>query len=228
MKLVSLLLFLLFSSNLFSDLESVFPLYSQEEKTFFHNGKSYTTVLEDFSSKKIACIGRFPLSREILLLNPDSSVLNGVYSDFISGLKKNLTLEELFTSLSLYLHSQIFDLKNCDEKSLKRFFQNWYSNPNRTIKDFTIAKDHSYLPVLYLDEFILAKTGVCRHFTLTAAYLLDRMVKEGKLSGKVDFTRGEIILLGKPSKHSWITFISDETSAIWRCDFTLNLIRDCP
>lgn len=57
-----------------------------------------------------------------------------------------------------------------------------------------------------LSGFINAGKGVCRHQALLAGYLLERLVGEGKLSGKVSIQRNSIEGYGA---HAWVNFASE-------------------
>jgi catechol 2,3-dioxygenase-like lactoylglutathione lyase family enzyme len=59
---------------------------------------------------------------------------------------------------------------------------------------------------LSLDVFIGGKAGVCRHQALLTGYLLERLIKEGYIGGKVSVDRNSI--KGKGG-HAWVRYVDE-------------------
>lgn len=55
-----------------------------------------------------------------------------------------------------------------------------------------------------LSCYLKRKGGVCRHQTLLVGYLLEKMIHEGLITGKVSIQRNVVKVLGG---HSWVKFI---------------------
>ena len=62
---------------------------------------------------------------------------------------------------------------------------------------------------VHIDCYIAARTGVCRHMALACAAILERMVDEGLLRGKVSHDRNSIAGQGA---HAWCRYTSSNGS----------------
>lgn len=58
-----------------------------------------------------------------------------------------------------------------------------------------------------LDSYIIVRGGVCRHQALLAGYLLEKLISEGKLNGKVSVDRNSV-----PGKggHAWVRYTNSQ------------------
>lgn len=70
-----------------------------------------------------------------------------------------------------------------------------------------VNKDHEvkYGDKVSLSVYIDEKAGVCRHQALLVGYLIERLVKDGRLNGKVSVDRN--FVKGKGG-HAWVRYIT--------------------
>ncbi|RJQ16895.1 hypothetical protein C4573_02435 [Candidatus Woesearchaeota archaeon] len=61
-----------------------------------------------------------------------------------------------------------------------------------------------------LDHFIRNGTGVCRHMALTAGALIERLIDEGYLTGKISVDRNDI----PAGAHAWARYTSQKGEVI--------------
>lgn len=123
-----------------------------------------------------------PQARETLLLDIDHSpLLEELYLKWRGELKES-EARGVLENLNHYLRTFVFDLSLCKREAV--------------IKLVGGAK------ALPLEYFIENKTGVCRHFSLTAYYFLERMRKEDFLP----IISNEIICKDLGSgRHAWVS-----------------------
>lgn len=72
-----------------------------------------------------------------------------------------------------------------------------------------------------LANFIRAKGGVCRHQSLLAAYLLERLINEGRIRGKVSVDRSFNRKRG--TSHAWVRYTS-YSGQVYILDVTKNYL----
>ncbi len=127
-------------------------------------------------------IGQNPSSREVISYFPEQRFhLERAYEEFRERLpEKSLTTHELLTSVSSFIREQIFDLRLCQEFSVRE-----------------LVSQRKEVP---LDEFIVKKTGVCRHFCLVADYFLEKLIQEGLIVGQSERVKAR---LPDGRKHAW-------------------------
>jgi len=120
-------------------------------------------------------------AREILLVDPDSTLLKSYYSELVR------------------------DSPQQEQEILKKCFD--YS---RRLMTFDEGSVDLYLSVVKpdqivsLDIFLLRRTGVCRHFALLNGYFLERMIQEERLDGKVSVGRNSYAF----GAHAWCRYTS--------------------
>lgn len=57
-----------------------------------------------------------------------------------------------------------------------------------------------------MDSYIIAGGGVCRHQALLGAYLLEKLIRDGKIGGKVSIDRNSVQNAG----HAWIRYTNSK------------------
>jgi hypothetical protein len=208
--------------------EGVLAEYEKAQNVFFYKHIAYrilTGGLEDFSLYPVVSIGQNPSHREIIAYHPDhSKTLKEAYELFIStylpqktGLDSARELGNLFYYLNQFIRDEVFIIERCKEEHLLSLIQSWSFDTKRTVSDFTLNESYRYLPIIPLDDFIEAGIGVCRHFALVTTYFIDRLCKEGHLSGKVFHIR-ELTSKLMVGVHAWSIFISTDHLQIWHID----------
>ncbi|OGM56062.1 hypothetical protein A3E46_02855 [Candidatus Woesebacteria bacterium RIFCSPHIGHO2_12_FULL_46_16] len=79
--------------------------------------------------------------------------------------------------------------------------------PYNRQKEFEIERKVRPMPdqPISLDVYLREKGGVCRHQALLAAYLLERLGREGKVRGKVSIDRN---FVGGRGGHAWVRYVN--------------------
>ena len=70
-----------------------------------------------------------------------------------------------------------------------------------------------------LNRYLKSHAGVCRHQALLAAYLLEKLVDDGYLGGKVSVDRNVILGLGG---HAWVRYTTS-----WGKVVILDIAQNC-
>lgn len=218
--------------------EGVVAEYEKSKNLFFYKSIPYlilTGTLENFSQYPIVCIGQNPAHREIIAYHPESSpILSEAYQKFITALpqeKKVISSKEdqqhLFTLLIQFIREELFISELCKDEHLLVFIERWAHDRKHSISDFTLNNGYQLLPIIPLDDFIEARVGVCRHFALVSTYLIDRLCKDGYLSGKVFYVRDRIASkLRVSGNHAWSIFVSSNQARAWHIDSFINTLFD--
>lgn len=119
-------------------------------------------------------------NREVLLYDPvNMPLLSSHYERFQQGSAAS-SIEGWLYDLMTYVRRDVFDLSRCSESAILQ-----------------IADKHSVVP---LDTFIGAGIGVCRHFSLTTGYFIERFLEENQLEGSHYWVRGQTPGRGR---HAW-------------------------
>ena len=161
-----------------------------DEISVSHNGIEYPMITRHTRDFNVGlCSVGSSSSREIIVLDPSSRLLQAYYSLIIkSAAEKCLSTQEV---LQLVLRST----RNVFPSSAA------HKLPEKPkVEPF----------VMLLDEFMNAGAGVCRHHTLLNAYVLSRLVADGILQGDVIHHRQNI---GRGA-HTWNIF-QDKRDGKW-------------
>ena len=168
---------------------------------------------QGFATKRLASCGSIP-RREILLLDPHNSpLLNGHFEALkleVLEIQKRvgaLYPDQVLRLVKLHLRSRIFHGSSDQQlRKVDKIFR-------EALQDSTVVKvahdkfPGEMIPAISIEKFIADGAGVCRHTSLAACYLLDRLTKEPfakpLLEGSVQHIRDNIPLGG----HSWAVFI---------------------
>lgn len=173
--------------------------YREENHTFCYLGTSYTILTREittFTKEPLVSIGASPLEREIILFDPN-------HSPYLEERYREFLLQNQFSfeAVAYFISHCIFTLSLSD-------------------------KANSSTSILSLDQFVEAKTGVCRHFALVTAYFLDRLSQEGKIpKGKSHYMRDLVLTPYGYRSHAWNLFIIEEKSEIWHIDTLYGIIK---
>lgn len=175
-----------------------------------------TGKVTDFITQPSASIGS-STGREIVTLDPANSPLLNQHYEALEQLileasqKKGATLspQEMLILVNTHVREEIFP--TCNDPNLERQVDAFVNSKRETQdKVETRGRDKKEIPVIPIDDFIAAKTGVCRHHAMVTAYLLDRLTKEhgGKEvpKGTVRHVRDNLDAGGA---HVWVNFICD-------------------
>ena len=218
--------------------EGALAEYEKSKNLFFYKSIPYlilTGTLENFSQYPIVSIGQNPSHREIIAYHPDlSPILSEAYKKFTATFlpeKKNVDsrdeLHKLFTHLIQFIQEELFITELCKDEHLLTFIERWTHSKKLSISDFTLNDSYHLLPIIPLDDFVEAGIGVCRHFALVSTYFIDRLCKDGYLSGKVFHVRDRVASKIRISGvHAWSFFISNDKNQIWHIDSFINALFD--
>ncbi len=218
--------------------EGVLAEYEKSKNVFFCKNIPYrilTGALEDFSLYPVVSIGQNPSHREIIAYHPDlSPKLSEAYKRFITAsfpqkktLNTSAELSELFLNLIKFIREELFIIELCKDEHLLTFIGRWTHNKKLSISDFTLNDSYHLLPIVPLDDFVEAGIGVCRHFALVSTYFIDRLCKDGYLSGNVFYVRDKIasrLMIG--ASHAWSIFVSTDKAQNWHIDSYINTLCD--
>jgi|GEM_PF-3150162 len=130
-------------------------------------------------------------SREVIIVDPNHApLLDRATQSLLQQVEKDILQKTL-----CYVKEELFDLDLCDEDTLWNF----------------IAETEMF-PEIPLDVFLDAKIGVCRHFALTATYLIEQLIRKGVLKGEVFLIREDTPF----GRHAWTLFLSEHSA--WHLD----------
>lgn len=126
----------------------------------------------------------------IIVDDKESKILNNVYQELFKKRKKDLQSgKKIKLGLPGILDS-VFELVSetlpFNNKKVERITRKYLSDQK-----------------ISLSEFIRAKAGICRHQALLAGYVLERLIKEDLIKGKVHINRNAI--RGKGG-HAWVRY----------------------
>ncbi|MFI5333543.1 MAG: hypothetical protein ACHQT8_00045 [Chlamydiales bacterium] len=215
---------------------SVFIFYNPYEQTLLHQGKFFSLLPPgsgEFPSTRFVSIGETPFRREIISLDPSTSeTLEKKYALLLSKiLSECSTYEEIFTLTAGFVRREVFSPPLSNEQNINDFLQDWIHANARRRDAFTLTDQNQLWPVIPLEDFVKAKTGICRHLALVVGYFLDKLQGEESCRsilprGKTYFLRNEVTLRPEISHHAWNLFLSDDRSIIWHIDSTVGIIKD--
>lgn len=189
-------------------------------------GKQYRVVTSDvyqFSDSDMPLIScGSSSSREMILFDPPNSpLLQEHYQNFVKLIdeclqgnpKNKLPPEELIKLTNFYMNVFVFTNRGANvEQDVSDIVQ-------EAVRDDSIPKVKGQ-PCISIEEFLKRKTGVCRHHSLVAAYLMDRFLRQHpqacSFSGAVQVMRDNI----RGGAHAWVTLVSNEGQMF--CLDTLN------
>jgi len=209
--------------------------YDPQTEHLMHQGISYHVLKGsnvNISQEPIACLGSSPLGREIITLDPNNSpLLNLHYQTLVARLKQqSLIPEQVLEQTSLYIREELFSPSFCSEKLVDRFIQRWQSSEERTLNDFTVTRDEMLVPVIPIEAFIQARAGICRHFSLVTAYILDRLAKEEPSllpKGRVHYVRDIVSHGSIYGGHAWNLYIPEGEQEAWHVDALWGIVKNC-
>lgn len=197
--------------------------YDPKRQTLLHQNTSYYILkgsTRNISKKPIVYISSFPTVREIISLNPlHSPVLKNLYHRLFFLLKEKTPLQKALEITTSFIKEEVFSSKQSLEQ-LDAFIEEWKQTHPRT--DFTPTKEGEDLAVIPLDDFLRARMGVCRHFALAAAYLLDRLLPSGHVHVVRDIIDTPLLYGG----HAWNIFVSEDGLDAWHIDTYWDIIKD--
>lgn len=147
-------------------------------------------------------------AHEILLLDPkDSPLLCNYYEQgkklFLQAAAQSIP--SLLSVIGYFLHTNIFTHSMDRKQATQEFIRSW---------------GHPCIP---LEAFIKNRTGVCRHFVLTAAYILTRLQTELNaplVLQKIQIVRKNLTNKDIKGRHAWLEIDH------WHFDPYWNLIGD--
>lgn len=150
--------------------------------------------------------GTFP--RELIAYDQKTSFVIDTYVDhFISMIPTDSSIEFILQKLIHFVVFTIFDPRLCNENDTEKLIQKFCTPANE-------------YPEMSLEIFLKARTGLCRHISLCATLLLDKLIKKDLIKGKVFFIRAET----PQGRHAWSLFISEKT--VWFIDPYWRILED--
>jgi hypothetical protein len=137
--------------------------------------------------------------REVIVVDLENSpLLERACKDVEASVER-----EILASVLRLVRNDLFDLKRCDENALWNFMLDQPSFPN-----------------IALDVFLKAKRGVCRHFALVTTYLVEHLIRKGKLKGEAFLIREDTPM----GRHAWTLFLSEHGA--WHLDAYWNVLEN--
>jgi len=130
-------------------------------------------------------------SREVIIVDPNHAPL---LEEATQTLFQQVEKDILNNVISL-IQEELFDLELSNEIELWEL----------------LGKQETF-PEVSLEVFLDAKIGVCRHFALTASYLIEQLIREGVLKGEVFLIREDTPF----GRHAWTLFLSEHSA--WHLD----------
>lgn len=178
------------------------------------NGKNYYPIsskIQGFATKRLASCGS-TTDREILLLDPlNSPLLDTHFKTLLSEILNirerigSLSPEQVLNLVKKHMKSRIF-FADQPLRKVNEIFQKALADPS-TAKFRHSKHPGELIPAIPLERYIAEGASVCRHMSLAACYLLDRLTKEPRespiLDGSVQHIRDNIPM----GAHSWAVFI---------------------
>jgi hypothetical protein len=180
------------------------------------NGNSYVIIAPDDDLSSITIPFAFALgdfyntADEIIAVNNNSIILQQIYQSFKSNLDESNQIADI--------HETLANRKETDIDALIHDTQDEYEKYRRNF--FQKVK----VPIVPLEKFIAIKSGVCRHCTMLAVYLIQRLIADKllpvgglRIQFDADFD-GEIAKDGRVS-HMWAVYQPKEsTLGYWLID----------
>ena len=145
------------------------------------------------------------------VIHRDSPINGGVYLG--SGIREAIVVDDTKDQILREVYEKFRSLLPQDVAQAKQnaLFTAWQLTQQEIPYkgDDAVAQLHQRLNVAAADTkiqlgiYILNKTGVCRHEALLAGYFLEKLIKEGILTGKVSIDRNTIKGRGG---HAWVRY----------------------
>ena len=145
------------------------------------------------------------------IIHRDSPIDGGVYlgSDpreaIVVDSKKYRAINQIYSlllqrihSFSYYSETQI--LREVYNITVNTFPKSSEEEVQKVLRKYNVGEDQK----VALDVFIREGTGVCRHKALLAGVLLEKLIKDGYLKGKVSIDRNSDLRGG----HAWVRYTS--------------------
>lgn len=168
-------------------------------------------------------MGALPTQREVILLDPDHSpLLHSKFLELRAALPEGAPVQTILTEVQRFVGA-IFEPALSTEAALGAFICHWISHPSRKAADFTPSKKGVWIPAIFLDDFLRARTGRCRHRALATSYFIDRLLRETTLlpQGEVYTVRE---LISPELGHAWNLFLSDDKKEAWHLDTSWQMV----
>lgn len=126
---------------------------------------------------------------DAIVIDSRSDILRGVYDDFIKELKQKSDTTANLPSESILL------------KVVQKVQE---VMPYDGAKIDASREKINYDQLISLSTFIKERAGVCRHQGLLAAYIIERLINDGQLTGSVGIERNYIEDFGE--SHAWAVY----------------------
>ncbi len=130
-------------------------------------------------------------AREAIVVNADSILLRAAYRDLKEKIEKQA------------MHGDIRGMLTAAREMVAKVM------PYDGDKVDKISAKYNGDQLVNIDEYILKKAGVCRHQGLFSAYMIERLINDGYLSGTVGVERNTVIEHG--GSHGWAVFTPAES-----------------
>ncbi|MBM3207439.1 MAG: hypothetical protein FJZ57_02380 [Chlamydiae bacterium] len=182
----------------------------------------YSSALINTAKQPFVSVGTNPFGREIILLDPESKKVQNFYTCKIvqpnsSILTRETTLVEKFQKItqkfdiyfSKYTHIEDYD---------DRFTEQW--KKEHPIEDYpqyyyTSDINGESTPIIPIDDYIKSRFGVCRHRSILASYVINRLMMENSHLFDV---KGHVLHMRENTdtggSHAWLWFVSDANPII--------------
>lgn len=172
------------------------------------------------------------------IIGRDMSVIEGVYPG--GGMRECLVVSETDGKLQRFYESVV------NNASLSVHFGHFKKPKNilllvgflveqcfgeqepnlaKKVETFCQTNGYQFDRKVDLTVFMNAHLGVCRHRALLVAYVLEKLIQDGKLKGRVSVDRNELPNLGA---HAWVRFTDEASGDVWIIDATLYYIGLLP
>jgi hypothetical protein len=196
-----------------------------------HKGSDFVILdeqTEEISQTPLVSIGSNPSSREILLLDPlNAPLLEEHYHELLEISAGRTQESALLKESTRFIRERLFNPHLSSGEEVDAFVHTWISSQERTREDFTEVQEGILVPVIPLEAFIQARVGTCTHHALTAAYFIDRLMREGLLpQGTHHYIREEIHFRDLHGRHAWNLYLPDDHSALWHLDVQWGIIKN--
>ena len=186
------------------------PEYDDKNGILGVSGKHYRVVSSDIHQfvdldvPLVSCGSSS--SREMILFDPaNSPTLQKHYQAFASLLSKSIKLsgkqlspEDLISLTDYFISHEVF---TCAGGNLEADVN---AIVEEMARDDAVPKVNSQ-PCISIEEFLKRKSGVCRHHSLVAAYLMDRFIRhhpqDCAFEGRLQIMRDNVI----GGAHAWVT-----------------------
>lgn len=206
--------------------------YDPENETLLHREIEFHFLKgsnEHIAAAPVVCVGSTVFDREIISYDPQNSpLIDEKHEALISYLKEqdpSLSTQQVLKKITTFINEKIFDPISAAPFKTDAFLDQWIDFYSQDDNVFAYALNGEKVPVIPIDDFVQARTGVCRHRSFVAAILLDKLVKddEGFLpTGKVYYVRDQLSAGG----HAWNLFLTDCRTAAWHVDSLWGVVKD--